>query len=840
MLNFNLFLMNLYRENSYNEERVISKLKKFLPFQNPLKDFIFQNLLQSFQDQYFHDALRKASVIFGYKNYLKLEEYREFYKNGKINRAVFYRIIDEKFGSKNRDEWIEKLIYKDYKDKIDSRIGVVRDHWKEYFKIDLDSLVHPLLFRVVCSYLDQGIAIWNFPAGNNGFLASIKELEKNSLSSFFKNDRAKRLLLEDKCSLSELLEILVGNEENYEHYLFDQQFAHPGWSGLVSVIESNPSSLIDTKKITLTELIQFELLLEIDALDSYFTDIWSPLCHKIKLSFKALFDEVPQNEFFTVISVLQDAYEWSYYDQVLNGISKSDSSSQENHQHTFQAIFCIDDRECSVRRHLEAADENCETFGTPGHFNVEFYFQPEHSNFHTKVCPAPITPAFLIKESDKTAKNKKDFHFSNKANGLVLGWIYTHTLGFLSVFKLFASVFKPIKTASFVTSAKHMDPNSILTIESKGEISADGLKIGFTLEEMVERVYQLLSSIGMIKDFSPLVYFVGHGSSSANNPFYATMDCGACSCRPGSVNARVISFMANKKEVRLELAKRGVEIPVETQFLGALHDTGRDEIIYFDESILTIENQKRHEVNQEQFLIALEQNAKERSRRFMSINTKNSAKKIHKQILTRTVSLFEPRPELDHATASLCIVGRRNVTKNVFLDRRAFLNSYDYRIDLEGKSLLPILNAATPVSGGINLNYYFSKVDNQNLGAGTKLPHNVMGLFGVSNGTDGDLRPGLPIQMVELHDPIRLLMIVEHFPEIVLSVIKSNPSTYEWYENNWLNLVVLNPDTKQYSVFQKGQFKDYIPVDFNIERVTNVNSVIESTHLNLPVYLIKN
>jgi uncharacterized protein YbcC (UPF0753/DUF2309 family) len=832
--------MNLYRENSYNEERVISKLKKFLPFQNPLKDFIFQNLLQSFQNQGFHDALRKASVIFGYKNYLKLEEYRDFYKNGKINRAVFHRIIDEKFGNDNRDAWIEKLIHKDYKDKIDSRIGVVRDHWKEHFKIDLDSLVHPLLFRVVCSYLDQGIAIWNFPAGNNGFLASIKELEKNSLTSFFKNDRAKRLLLEDKCSLSELLEILVGNEENYEHYLFDQQFAHPGWSGIVSVIESNPSTLIDTKKITLSELIQFELLLEIDALDSYFTDIWSPLCHKIKLSFNAVFDEVPQTEFFTVMSVLQDAYEWSYYDQVLNGISKSNSLNQENNHHTFQAIFCIDDRECSVRRHLEAADENCETFGTPGHFNVEFYFQPEHSNFHTKVCPAPITPAFLIKESDKTAKNKKDFHFSNKANGLVLGWIYTHTLGFLSVFKLFASVFKPTKTASFVTSTKHMDPNSILTIESKGEISPDGLKIGFTLDEMVERVYQLFSSIGMVKDFSPLVYFVGHGSSSANNPFYATMDCGACSCRPGSVNARVISYMANKKEVRLELAKRGIEIPIETQFLGALHDTGRDEIVYFNESILSTENQKRHLENQERFLIALEQNAKERSRRFMSINTKNSAKKIHKQILTRTVSLFEPRPELDHATASLCIVGRRNVTKNVFLDRRAFLNSYDYRIDPEGKSLLPILNAATPVSGGINLNYYFSKVDNQNLGAGTKLPHNVMGLFGVSNGTDGDLRPGLPIQMVELHDPIRLLMIVEHFPNVVLNVIKSNPSTYEWYENNWLNLVVLNPDTKQYYVFKKGEFIDYMPLNLDVERITDVNSVIESIHLNLPVYLINN
>ncbi len=832
--------MNLYKESIYNEENVIYKLKRFLPFQNPLKDFIFQNLLQSFQDQDFHDALRKASVIFGYKNYLKLEEYRAFYDNGTIKKDVFNRIIDNKFGIENREEWIEKLIHKEYKDKIDSRIGVVRDHWKEHFKIDLDSLVHPLLFRVVCSYLDQGIAIWNFPAGNNGFLASIRELEKNSLTSFFKNERAKRLLLEDKCSLSELLEILVGNEENYEHYLFDQQFAHPGWSGIVSVIETNPSTLIDTKKITLSELIQFELLLEIDALDSYFTDIWSPLCHKIKLSFEGVFDPVPETEFFEVVSVLQDAYEWSYYDEVLSGISKSGSCEVENSVRSFQAVFCIDDRECSIRRHLESTDLNCETFGTPGHFNVEFYFQPEHSNFHTKVCPAPITPSFLIKESDKTAKNKKDFHFSNKANGLVLGWVYTHTLGFFSVFKLFASVFRPTKTASFVTSAKHMDPNSILTIESKGEISEDGLKIGFTLDEMVERVYNLLLSIGLTENFSPLVYFIGHGSSSANNPFYATMDCGACSCRPGSVNARVISFMSNKKEVRIELAKRGIIIPNETQFLGGLHDTARDEIIYFDESILSNENQKRHDDNQKTFLIALEQNAKERSRRFKSINTKNSAKKIHKQILTRTVSLFEPRPELDHATATLCIVGRRKITKNVFLDRRAFLNSYDYRKDPEGKSLLPILNAATPVCGGINLNYYFSKVDNQNLGAGTKLPHNVMGLFGVSNGTDGDLRPGLPIQMIELHDPVRLMMVVEHFPEVVLNVIKANPSTYEWYENKWLNLVVLNPETKEYFVFNQGQFMNYKPVNLDIKKINDVNAVIESTHLNLPVYLLNN
>jgi uncharacterized protein YbcC (UPF0753/DUF2309 family) len=307
--------------------------------------------LHAFQSKKFHDALYEASAIFGYKTYLSLADFRKRFHNKEISEAVLDKIIVKSKGIANLNFWKEKLLKSNYDESVIPRIGSLRSNWKKYYAINLEKSTHSLLFRVLCSYLDQGIAIWNFPAGNNGFLASIKELEKNSLTSFFKNDRAKKLLLEDKCSLSELLEILVGNEESYEHYLFDQQFAHPGWSGIVSVIETNPKTLIDTKKITLKEFIQFELLLEIDALDSYFTDIWSPLCHKIKLNFEAVFDEVPQNEFFTVLSVLQDAYEWSYYDQVLNGIAKSNSIIQENHQRDFQAIFCIDDRECSVRRH---------------------------------------------------------------------------------------------------------------------------------------------------------------------------------------------------------------------------------------------------------------------------------------------------------------------------------------------------------------------------------------------------------------------------------------------------------------------------------------------------------
>ena len=114
------------------------------------------------------------------------------------------------------------------------------------------------------------------------------------------------------------------------------------------------------------------------------------------------------------------------------------------------------------------------------------------------------------------------------------------------------------------------------------------------------------------------------------------------------------------------------------------------------------------------------------------------------------------------------------------------MNSYDYKTDLEGNLLFGIMKPIGPVCGGINLEYFFSRVDNQKLGAGTKLPHNVMGLFGVANGTDGDLRPGLPQQMIEIHDPVRLLVIVEHYPEIVLKTIQKAAEVNEWYINDWI------------------------------------------------------
>jgi uncharacterized protein len=776
-------------------------------------------------------------VMYGYNTYISLAEYRQLYEKKQIKENILHRVIYEKFGHDEVKIWKEKLLYHELRNDRLPRIGLLRAFWKKSYHLDLDSLVHPLLFRLLCSYLDQGVSIWNFPVHHKGLLSSIRELERNSFASFFQTDKARKLLLDPKLKTEELLEIVVGKTELFKQYLFDQQFAHQGWSGMVSAIEDQPESLLDRKNVSMHDLVHLELILEIDALESVKGKNWKPLSNIMTKDPVDLFAPVEFTEYDQVIALWQQAFEWSYYDEVLAGIKQSGQDISKALKKNFQAMFCIDDRECSLRRHLEKQDPFCETFATPGFFGVEFFFKPEHGKFHTKLCPAPVTPKFLIKEGGTVNKRAKDPHFTKHTHTLFGGWLISQTLGFWSALKLFVNIFKPSVNPATATSFTHMDRVSHLSIEANGQ-TEDNLQVGFTINEMVDRVENLLRSIGLITDFAPIVYMIGHGSSSVNNPHYAAYDCGACSGRPGSVNARVFSFMANHGKVRAILKERGITIPDETQFIGGLHDTTRDEIMFYDESSLSQPNQSRHKANVSTFDKALDLNAKERSRRFETLDPRKKASTLHDLVRERAVSLFQPRPELNHATNALCIIGRRSLTRELFLDRRSFMNSFDYQVDPTGKYLLNILKAAAPVCGGINLEYFFSRVDNQKLGAGTKLPHNVMGLFGVANGIDGDLRPGLPSQMIEVHDPIRLLIIVEHFPGVVLKTIQTHEPTYEWFKNEWVHLVVVEPATKDLYRFERGSFVPYTPATEKVGVVNDVFKLVESSRENIPVHLI--
>ena len=654
-------------DSSFDENHVLHDLKHYLPAQAPLKDFIHHNTLHAFQNFKFYKALRCASEMFGYKVSLSLPEYRSLYQSGRIRKDILEKTISDKMGSEFIADWKTKAIDKDYDLSCPTRVGRLRNNWEKHYNVDLDLLTHPILFRTICSYLDQGISIWSFPVLDKGFLNSIREIEKHTYSSFFKSARVNKLL-SSRVKIAELLKIVVGDESLYVQYLYDQQFAHQGWSGMVSVVEDAPETLLDARKISLKDIIIFELLLEIDALDTKFGEIWSPLGLKLTHKPADLFEEVPETELNQVMSLWQDAYEWSYYDDVLAGLILKNDEKKTIKQKSFQASFCIDDRETSLRDYLEKEDLNCETFATPGFFGVEFYFQPEHGKSYTKQCPAPVTPKFLIKEIGVKGERKTDVHFAKQTHGLIRGLFIAPTLGFWSALRLLFSIFKPALSPATSLSFSHMDKSSNLSILHKDtDANENDLQVGFTIEQMTDRVEALLKSIGLVKDFAPIVYSLGHGSSSTNNPHYAAYNCGACCGRPGSVNARVVTFMANHIEVRNILRARGIDIPASTQFVGGLHDTTRDEIVFFDENILNTENQKSHEKNKIAFKSALDLNSKERSRRFALIDTSMSAKSIHKKVLNRSVSLFEPRPELNHATNALCIIGGRYLTKDLFL-----------------------------------------------------------------------------------------------------------------------------------------------------------------------------
>ncbi|HVF80839.1 MAG TPA: DUF2309 domain-containing protein [Flavisolibacter sp.] len=886
---------------AFEESRVLHQLKHFLPSQQALKDFIHHNTLHGFQQMKFYDAIFKASKIFGFQVHLQLPEYREMYQTGRIREDVLQMVIAAK--KEDVEWWKSRLLNHEYDTVNRPRIGGLRKLWKEIYHLDLDNKVHPLLFRILCAFLDQGIAVQRFPVVAKPFIESLRELEKVSLVSFFKTKAVRQKFISGDYSITALLKTIVGKEQYFEQYLFDQQFAHPGWSGFVSAVEDNPQTLLDRRHITLQELVEFELLLELDALNATLKRKWQPLAFHSTGPPVDLFADVEKTEFAEAIELWQDAFEWSYYDSVLKGILlasrppphpagptsytqrlasstpsrevlsntqsplKQDTNNNGTHlsqelshsrsalggQKSFQAIFCIDEREDSIRRHIEAVDRESETFGAPGFFGVEFYFQQQGSKFYDKLCPAPVTPKYLIKESEASTLQKEEPLYSKNTHGFFTGFALSITFGFWAAVKTVLHLFKPKMSPAISNAYAHMDRKSVLTIENKNPANMEnGLQIGYTLAEMTTRAEGFLRGIGLVKHFAPIVYFVAHGSSSANNPHHGAHDCGACSGRPGATNARVQSFILNHKGVRTVLASKGIEIPEATQFIGAMHDTAADVIGYYDEEILNTENAREHLINKQSFETALNLNAKERSRRFSSINTKQGLEQVRKAIHNRSVSLFEPRPELGHGTNTLAIIGRREITKGLFLDRRAFLNSYDYTTDPEGAILSNVMKPIGLVCGGINLEYYFSRVDNIKMGAGTKLPHNVMGLFGVANSSDGDLRPGLPWQMIEVHDPVRLLVIVEQKPEIVLQSIQSSAEVFEWYKNEWVHIVALHPQEQQFYYFSNGVFTKYQPVTAaeqigsikNMEafieaaREMESNNIVHATEENLPVYLL--
>jgi hypothetical protein len=323
--------------------------------------------------------------------------------------------------------------------------------------------------------------------------------------------------------------------------------------------------------------------------------------------------------------------------------------------------------------------------------------------------------------------------------------------------------------------------------------------LGFSLEEQADLVEGQLRLIGLTPHFARLVVFCGHGSPSENNPHKSAYDCGACGGEHGGPNARAIAAMANTPTVRILLRQRGIALPEDTHFLGVEHDTAADRFTYFNTEDLPPTHREEFQRLTDDLHQAAGRHAQERCRRLPLAPKNPTPAQALRHVRTRSLDWAQVRPEWGHATNAALIIGRRDLTRGVFLDRRAFLQSYDPDQDPDGTLLEGIMPAFIPVAVGINLEAYFSAVDNGVFGGGTKPLQNVTG---VMQGPHSDLQTGLPLQSITIHEPVRLHIIVEAPPEKIAPIIQRYEQLRAMFNNQWAHLIAWDPETGQFLGYQ--------------------------------------
>ena len=575
-----------------------------------------------------------------------------------------------------------------------------------------------------------------------------------------------------------------------------------------------------------------------------------------------------------------------------------------------QAVFCLDVRSESFRRHLEAVGDY-HTFGLAGFFSVFIRYRAHGSRHETDQFPVIMKAKNSVRETPRTYQG--EFLARHRARARLveagytllhdlkenvvtpyvavesLGWFYGLPLVGKTVFTAWyrnwtdalRRIFVPtVATAMTVDKLLREEVEEMLAAEQravirralqerfgdrdlnlslerleflrkraldesggepvsgrhppKGSLNAEEetafvqalrdryrinpggvfgrmeriTRIGFTPGEQVFTVETALRMMGLTRNFARLVLFCGHGSTSDNNPYEAALDCGACGGNAGKPNARVLAAMANKAVVRDALARNGLVIPQDTYFIAGLHDTTTDAVRIFD-----LEDLPHTHLND---LLRLSRDleeagrrtSRERCGRFPEIASVLPPSKAAREVRRRSGDWSEVRPEWGLSGNAAFIIGRRELIRGVDLEGRVFLHSYDYREDPAGRLLEIVMTGPQVVGQWINMEHYFSTVDPEVYGSGSKIYHNVVGRFGVMSGPQSDLRTGLARQTVmngprPFHEPLRMLTLIEAPRDRIAGVVGRHRFLQHLYDNEWIRLAALDPEGKI--------FYDYVP-----------------------------
>jgi uncharacterized protein len=739
-----------------------------------------------------------------------------------------------------------------------------RDWLLSLYGIDTDAWIHPPLIRFLAGYLDQGLAHWSMPERSRGIHGCFLEIYRSSLASQCgpwartlpqlvaeDRDAGRSALSSIENSLNELG--LSAGDDECEEYLSAELLALRGWAGIVRQIEERPDRVpARDLTVTLRGYLAVRLLFERSALHEAAREIglrgplsdlrrrlqhprsspsapttveraW-PLFHVAQLSgldasmveqwtartVAEIEAELGELDGVRQRRLLHQAFERTIRYRLYDALAEHSPQSLPASP-AFQAVFCLDEREESFRRHLEEAEPACETFSTAGFFNVAMYHQGVSDAHPRPLCPVAIRPDHYVAEvePDSEGLGVRSRRLQRRAAGFlgynvhlgsrlpVRGAVLMTTFGWLALVPLVLRVVFPWLSSRW-TRAHETSIAAVgtrLQLDREDALPPIGKYAGFTIREMADIVRRVLEDIGIGDRLSCLVLIVGHGSISLNNPHESAHDCGACGGGRGGPNARAFAQMANDPRVRQLLTSEGLAIDAATWFVGAQRNTCNNTFTFFDDDLVPADCQPALERARDAIETARRREAHERCRRFDAVPRWYPPLAALVHVQGRAADLAQPRPEYGHATNAFCVIGRRARTRGLFLDRRAFLVSYDPTRDDDGAVLARIMAAVVPVVAGISLEYYFSYVDPSGYGCGTKLPHNVTSLLGVMDGAQSDLRTGLPWQMVEIHEPARLAIVVEGNRDRVGRVVHENPAIERLVRNRWIWVACLDAES---------------------------------------------
>lgn len=748
-----------------------------------------------------------------------------------------------------------------------------RDQILETCGVDTDELVHPLLIRFCAAFVDQGIAYWRMPEREQGLLRAFRALYGLGSGPIdpWMRGLANELRRQQDCGWDAyatapwaLGELKIPATQ-WSSYIEQTLLSLRGWAGMIRQLEVRPDTApVDPPPARLADYLALQLTLDLQAASFVLrehahdqtvlgdTRALETVCSPeldLELVYEAFvaaqlagvgpaemtstkearlwIEEVRIFDSNERRRLLHLAYERRHRIGVLDGIvghcrlGRAPAAAA-----SFQAVFCIDDREESLRRHLEELRPDVHTYGYAGFFGIAMAYQGLEDIRPRPLCPVAVRPSHYVTERARDESEAVAFASKRRRQGrmthsiglgskmLTRGGLLSTLVGLIAMIPLIGRSLFPRRTERLAHWAVHRAapvPSTRLCLEATGATRPDGLSMGYTVDEMADIVENVLTTMGAGDDLCALVLVVGHGSSSLNNPHEAAHDCGATGGGRGGPNARAFAQMANDARVRENLRARRFFVPDSTWFLGTYHNTCDDSMTYYDEDLLPPHLQGALEDIKAAMSEACRLDAHERCRRFESapLDLEPPSALVH--VESHAYDLAQPRPEYGHATNAVCIVGRRHRTRGLFLDRRAFLVSYDPTQDPTGAILAALLRSVGPVGAGINLEYYFSFVDPTGYGCGTKLPHNIVGLIGVMDGHASDLRTGLPWQMVEIHEPVRLLTVVEATTEMLEHVLAQEAGLASLVSNEWIQLVAWDPSSDALAVFQDGRFVPYLP-----------------------------